>query len=107
MGHRCSGTTCGPLVCRGSQNLLWQRATGLHLENRFVIVASKVLNKFEKSLLAISDGLIRVNYTRRLLFEENKADCKASFQESTGIPVKDIRYQLNVEADKSLCTIVC
>ncbi len=72
----------------------------------FMIVADKVLNKFEKSLTSIPEGPYRVRYTRNLLFEEVKRDFRDSFCQVFKLKVRDIRYSLDVERDKSFFIVL-
>lgn len=76
------------------------------VDNYFVIVANKVLNKYEKSLIGISEGPYRVEYTRNLLFAEVKDELKTDFEQKFNLKVEDIRNILNVEAEKLVCIIV-
>lgn len=76
------------------------------IDSYCVIAANKVLNKFEKSLTNIPEGPYRIQYTRNLLFEEVKEEFKVSFYQVFKLKVKDIRYSLNVEKDKSLFIVV-
>lgn len=84
-----------------------QGVTVTSIDNYFVISANQVLNKYEKSLRNIPEGPERIKLTRNLLFKEIKEKCKLGFQDYFNLSVEDIRYSVNVQMDRSLCTIVC
>jgi len=76
------------------------------LGNYIIVIADCVLNKFENALREIQGGSKMVINTRKLLLGEITERYRETIERDFNFKVKEIKNQLDVYADKLVCTIV-